>query len=281
MEARNPPAEETAVTAEMTFGLGELTIRHPAGTFALTPASLISLQAIGKHRNLLAGVGLDWGSGTGCLAIATAKIPGVRSVVGLELSEANVAVARENAAANGVADKVAFFWSNSFSPHHPSDRASLVDLEGKVNFIVSNPPASEEGDGFEWRRVILRGARQYLVPGGVVFLSFAGTYGQARVERLWQDALGFEYGGLLASTDWVCFDLNRPDLLHFLRNYVEEERRGGLKYVFRHPQATGEAGLDARAALACYEQTGKSPLAKWQTHLFVFAPTISVAASGR
>jgi hypothetical protein len=55
----NAPAEETTVTAEMTAGLCALRIRHPPGTFALTPASLISLHAIGEHQRLLAGHGID------------------------------------------------------------------------------------------------------------------------------------------------------------------------------------------------------------------------------
>ena len=33
---------------DATFGLGEIRILHPAGTFALTPASLISIQTAGK-----------------------------------------------------------------------------------------------------------------------------------------------------------------------------------------------------------------------------------------
>src|SRR5437660_11819394 len=113
-----PPvsAAQTTLTEEMTGGLGELRIRHPAGTFALTPASRIALQAIGKHQGLLSGHGLDWGSGTGSLAIAAAKVPGVQKVVGLEIAEGNVAVARENAQDNGVAGKVTFVLSDSYSP---------------------------------------------------------------------------------------------------------------------------------------------------------------------
>lgn len=268
-----PSSEETTVTSEMTCGLSELRFRHPPGTFALTPASLISLLAIGKHQQLLHGAGLDWGSGTGCLAIAAAKIPSVRSVVGLELSESDVAVARENAVKNGVDDKVAFVWSDSFSPIDSHDREALNGLTGKVNFLLSNPPHSEGDDGFGNRRKVLRGASNYLVPGGVIFLSLASPYSQVRVERLCQEVPGFAYRGLLASTDWMPFDLKCPDLLHRLQLFADEERRGGLKYIFRQPQTTER--LDALTALADYEQTGRSPLSKWQTHLFVFKPTAS------
>lgn len=262
------PTDQTTVTTETTFGLGELRIRHPPGTFALTPASLISLQTIGKHKELLHGHGLDWGSGTGCLAIAAAKIPEVQSVVGLEISEANVAIARENAQRNGVADKATFLLSDSYSPRDPDDRVLLGGLAGKVHFTLSNPPSSDGDDGFGYRRGVLRGARTFLSPGGVVFLSVSYQYGMARVERLCQDAPGFEYRGILASTDWVPFDLSRPDLLHCLHLYAEEERRGGFDYTFRHPRI--EQAMSAQAALDHYEERGEGPLSKWQTHLFVF-----------
>jgi SAM-dependent methyltransferase len=286
--------EETRVSAEMTRGLCELSIRHPPGTFALTPASLISLQAIGQHQELLEGHGLDWGSGSGCLAIAAAKIPAVQSVTGLEIAEANVLVARDNAIRNSVGDKVAFLVSDSYSPiWRPSEPASdsalpantcgftgspkeerviLDRLAGKVGFILANPPSSEGDDGFGFRRIVLRGATRFLVPGGVVFLSVSFQYGISRVERLCQEAPGFMYEGVLSSTDWVPFDLRRPDLLHCLHLYAQEERRGGLSYSFRHPDESHQESISAQAALAHYQTTGKSPLTKWQTHLFAFQP---------
>jgi SAM-dependent methyltransferase len=266
--------EESTLTTEMTGGLGALCIRHPPGTFALTPASRISLRAIGEHRSLLTGHGLDWGSGTGCLAIAAAKVPAVQGVVGLELSEANVAVARENAERNGVADKVTSLLSDSYSPLSPSGRSILDSLVGQVSFILANSPSSEGDDGFGYRRVVLRGAGDYLVPGGVVFLSVSYQYGPARIERLCQDAPGFVHAGVLASTEWVPFDLRRPDLLHCLHLYAEEERLGGLEYTFGHREGTQDEGMNARAALACYQETGRSPLTKWQVHLFAFRSVV-------
>jgi SAM-dependent methyltransferase len=262
--------EETRVSVEMTRGLCELSIRHPPGTFALTHASLISLQAIGQHQELLKGHGLDWGSGSGCLAIAAAKIPAVQSVTGLEISEANVLVARDNAIRNGVQAKVTFLMSDSYSPKE--DRAILDRLAGKVGFILANPPSSEGDDGFGFRRIVLRGATRFLVPGGVVFLSVSFQYGISRVERLCQEAPGFMYEGVLSSTDWVPFDLGRPDLLHCLHLYAQEERRGGMSYSFRHPDESHQESISAQAALAHYQKTGRSPLSKWQTHLFAFQP---------
>lgn len=267
--------KQTTVTAEMTCGLGALFISHPPGTFALTPASLISLRAIGANQQLLHGTGLDWGSGSGCLAIAAAKVQGVRHVVGLEISETNVDVARQNAARNNVADKVTFLLSDSYMPRHRADRESLSCLVDKVDFLLANPPSSENDDGFGFRRIVLRGAGEYLVEGGVVFLSISSQYGSVRWQRLCQEVPGFSHGGVLASTDWVPFDLNRADLLHCLNLYAEEERRGGLEYTFRNPRSRCEEPMSAQAALAYHESTGHSPLTKWQTHLFVFKPASS------
>jgi hypothetical protein len=263
------PTDESTLTAQVTGGLCELRILHPPGTFALTPASLISLRTIGEHRQLLAGHGIDWGSGTGCLAIAAAKIAAVESVIGLEITESNVAIARENAERNGVSDKITVLRSDAYSPFSSSDRAMLDSFRHGIDFILANPPSSEGDDGFGFRRVVLRGAAGYLVPGGVVFLSVSFQYGQSRVERLCHYAPGFTYGGVLASTEWVAFDLGRPDLLHCLHLYSQEERRGGSEYTFRHPEDPNES-MSAEAAMAYYQETGKSPLSKWQTHLFVF-----------
>jgi hypothetical protein len=259
--------DRTALNADATGGLGEIHIFHPSRTFALTPASRIAIQAIGHCQHLLAGSGLDWGSGTGCLAITAAKIGKVRRVVGLEISALNVEMARQNAILNGVQDKVEFFVSDSYTPFAEGERKSLETLVGQTNFILANPPSSEGDDGFEYRRRVLTGARQYLGTGGVVFLSISYQYGRQRVEGLSQRIPWFSYGGVLASTDWVPFDLQRPDLLHCLELYAEEERRGGLHYVFLLPEIP-DVYMDAQAALAYFRRIGLSPLTKWQTHLF-------------
>ena len=78
-----------------TGGLGDLILHQPPGTFALTPASLIALQAVGQHRHLLQGKGLDWGCGNGCLGIAAATIPTVGTLVRFRDPEGNVVCAMQ------------------------------------------------------------------------------------------------------------------------------------------------------------------------------------------
>ncbi len=266
---------DTAITildGEATAGLGEIRIHHPPGTFAPTPASLISLRAIGAHSQLLRGIGIDWGSGTGCLSIAAARIPAVESALGLEIVAENVRAASENALRNGVAGKVAFLISDSYVPLSPRDRDRLAAVRGKVSFLLANPPASGSGDGFEFRRRVLSGARDFLSPGGVVFLSISSQYGEQRILRLERDAPGFVYRSLLASTGWVPFDLARPDLLECLRLYAKVEETGGQPYSFKSPEGPEPGVLDARSALRRFQATGESPLSRWQTHLFQYQP---------
>jgi hypothetical protein len=270
LNTRSEQNNRTRVPSEITGGLGEIEILHPAGTFAPTPASLIAVRAIGANQQLLSGIGIDWGCGAGCLAIKAAKIAAVRHVIGLDIVEANVACARSNASLNGVSEKVEFLVADSYSPASTSDGRRLDALRGRVGFILANPPASTGDDGFKYRRVVLDGARQFLVPGGVVFLNISLQYGAQRIARLVEEIAGFTHRGAIASTDWVPFDLTRPDLLECLEGYAVEESRGGMNYNFKSADPAGDKEMSARSALAHFNETGRSPLSKWQTYLFQF-----------
>jgi SAM-dependent methyltransferase len=252
-----------------TGGLGELRIAQPPGAFALTPASLIAVRTIGIHRQLLAGTGFDWGTGCGVVAMAAAKIATVEHVTGADIVFENVAAAIDNAARNGVAGKTTFLQADSFAAPDAPSRATIDALERKLDFVLANPPSSDGDDGFGFRRVVLRDSRRFLRPGGIVFLSVSVQYGLDRIRGLVQDAPGYVYEGVLASTEWVPFDLTRPDLLACLRQYAAEERRGGLPYSFKSAvdDSDPQRAVDA---LATFELAGMSPLSKWQTHLFTY-----------
>lgn len=259
----------TFLSAAKTNGLGEIVLDHPRGTFALTPASEISIRAICDHHALLSGRGIDWGSGVGGMAIAAARIPSVDEVIGLELSEANVRAAKANAQRNSVTAKTVFCRSDSYVPSTAAARAKLESLAGRIQFVLANPPSSEGDDGFGFRRTVLRGALPYLAKGGVVFLSISLQYGKPRIARLTHEVPGYRHGGMLSSSPWVPFDLRRPDLLLCLEIYAKEEQRGGEPYAFVHPEHPKTATpMTAQAALACFHRTGLSPLTKWQVHLF-------------
>lgn len=278
MEKCMPPAaidvnkgdDHTRLSNQATFGLGALDLRHPAGTCRVTPASLIALEAIGRNRRLLSGLGIDWGSGSGVLAIAASRIDAVARVYGLELFEANVAIARANARQNQADSKARFLRADSFQPLAAEDRRLLEPLKGRVNFLIANPPASQGDDGFGFRTRVLREAADWLADGARIFLNVSYQYGRERLDRLCEQFPLMTYRGLLATTDWVPFDLTRPDLLQCLEQYAHQEHQGAPPYEFQHPRAETDQPMTARAALAHFHRTAESPLSKWQVHLFEF-----------
>jgi hypothetical protein len=77
------------------------------------------------------------------------------------------------------------------------------------------------------------------------------------------------YLGVIASTEWVPFDLKRPDLLECLKVYAQEERNGGHPYTFNYKESQGHY-INAQTALENYINSGTIPLSKWQTHAFRF-----------
>ncbi|HWQ03161.1 MAG TPA: methyltransferase, partial [Candidatus Nitrosotenuis sp.] len=227
---------------------------------------------LARNTEIFQGAGLDWGSGFGVAAIAAARIKRVTRVLGIEVRPEKVELARENARLNNVAPKVTFVVGDSFAPAGEADRAELEKLRGKTDFILANPPASSTDDGFEFRRMIFRGAREFLAPRGLLLLNVAYEFGPERVDQLVAESPGFLPAGILASTDWVPFDLKRPEMLQRLTLYAQTEQNGGLQYTFPDPKSPENDNINAQAALAHFEQTGQSPWTKHVTLLFRFSP---------
>ena len=264
------PQDLTEIPAPPALGPDPIRIHHPEGAFVPTPASRVALRAIGRHADRFRGRGLDWGSGSGILAIAAGRISGVEKVLGLELDPRGVAAARENARRNGVEAKVRFVESDSYRPVPPEGRKALERFRGAADFILANPPSSSPvGDGFEVRRVVVRGARKYLKTGGVLLLSVSTQYGMERVRGLISANPGFVHEGVAASTDLVPFDMERPDLRRDVLTYAREEKRGGLCYAFRDPRDPARP-MTAGEACERFRETGESPLSRWQNHLLVW-----------
>lgn len=263
-------SDESTLEASLTNGLGELRFYHPIGTFSITPASSILLRAIAENQQLLQGVGIDWGTGIGCQAILAAKIPAVDFVYGLEISRENVRIAIQNSEANLVSGKTRFILADSYHPMAEEDARTIDSIKGKFDFVLSNPPSSDWDDGFGFRRMVLAGARDFLKPDGVVLMNVSFQYGMDRIRQMTQSLGCFRYSGVAATTECVPFDLNRPDLLDCLKTYVKEERNGGMDYTFLRNEMDEHDMMNARTALEQFEQTGKSPLTKWQTQLFRF-----------
>jgi release factor glutamine methyltransferase len=74
---------------------------------------------------------VDIGTGSGCLAVASAYRHREARFVAIDISEAALAVARRNAAQHGVAERIDFRLGNRLEP---------VAGEGPFDVVISNPP---------------------------------------------------------------------------------------------------------------------------------------------
>lgn len=169
-----------------------------------------------------------------------------------------------------ISSMLCFMLADSYSPYNEEEKQKFAKLRGKVNFVLSNPPSSDGDDGFGFRRIVLKGAKEYLVRNGIVLLNISYQYGMKRVEALCKDIDSYSYMGVVASTDWVPFDLNRPDLLECLKIYSQEELNGGIDYTFLADRSNVNNVINARTAPDNYKRNGISPLTQWQTHLLNF-----------
>jgi release factor glutamine methyltransferase len=118
--------------------------------FRVTPAVLIPrpetevlVETVAARLSAMAGREhpfrlLDVGTGSGCIAIGLAHLLPRATVVAVEPSADALAVARENAASLGAADRLE--WLNA-----PFAEA-VLDIAGEFDAVVSNPPYIPDGE---------------------------------------------------------------------------------------------------------------------------------------
>lgn len=141
---------------------------------------------------------LDMGTGSGAIALAIARERPHAHVTAVDILDAAVAVARDNARLHCIANAV-FYESNGFAA-----------LEGQqFDMIVSNPPYIAAGDphlpplrfepqtalvagayGLEMLRAIIREAPKYLLPHGWLLLEHGADQGNVVHELLSQAGFG-------------------------------------------------------------------------------------------
>jgi release factor glutamine methyltransferase len=138
------------------------------------------------------------GTGSGAIAVAIAHARPDAGVTAIDVSDAALAVARQNATRHGA--NVAFLQSNWYD--------ALANLQ--FNIIVANPPyivkddvhlsqgdlrfepigaLTDHADGLSALRTIVRGAKAHLAPGGWVLTEHG--YDQASAVRELLHARGF------------------------------------------------------------------------------------------
>jgi len=162
---------------------------------------------------------LDFGTGTGCIAITlAAKCPSAK-IVATDVSPDALALAGENAARNNVADRIEFLQADGFAAFQSEGRVTRVpnsEIETKIrdscnsplrkmefDLIISNPPyipsaeiatlqpevrdfdprAALDGgaDGLDFYRMLAMEAKTLLKPDGKIMLEFGD--GQADAIR--------------------------------------------------------------------------------------------------
>jgi release factor glutamine methyltransferase len=164
------------------------------------------------------GTALDVCTGSGCLAISLAAERPQATVLATDLSPDACALARENAQALGVADRVTVLQGDLYAPLPPDARFDVVvsnppyiatgEIAGLSPEVRREPRMALDGgpDGLVLLRKVIQGARRVLKPGGLLALEMGETQGEA-VKALLQ-AAGYEDAR-------VEKDLERRDRLAF------------------------------------------------------------------
>jgi release factor glutamine methyltransferase len=202
------------ITGSTSFcGLGIAVNRH-----ALVPRPETELLAESGWQflstlNSQPSTALDFGTGTGCIAIALAvKCPSAK-VVATDVSPDALALAKQNAGRHNAAERIEFLQSDGFAALQNVGQAScLFPSEKKkletggtpvlhFDLIISNPPyipsaeiatlqsevrdfdprAALDGgaDGLDFYRKLAMEAKPFLKPGGKIMLEFGDGQAEA------------------------------------------------------------------------------------------------------
>ncbi|RKH44862.1 peptide chain release factor N(5)-glutamine methyltransferase [Corallococcus sicarius] len=139
---------------------------------------------------------LDVCTGSGCIAISVAAERPQATVFATDLSPDACALAKENAQALGVGDRVTVLQGDLFSPLPPDARFQVVvsnppyidsgDIAGLSPEVRREPRLALDGgpDGLTALRRVIQGARKVLEPGGLLALEMGETQGSAVLELL-------------------------------------------------------------------------------------------------
>ena len=161
------------------------------------------LSTINSHLSTV----LDFGTGSGCIAIAlAAKVPTTR-ILAVDVSSDALALAKENVAKNGVADRIEFLQSDGFAGLH-ADGGSPARSPRRFDLVISNPPyiptaeiatlqpevrdfdprsALDGGaDGLDFYRKLAAWAKSFLKPDGKIMVEFGDGQADA-IRQIFED----------------------------------------------------------------------------------------------
>ncbi len=198
------PRPETEMLAE----LGWQFLNRPAQELERRAPSRLETTGLSRQAETVLGAPavLDFGTGTGCIAIAlAAKCPDAK-IIATDISADALALAKENAAANKVAERIEFLQGDGFAalserwgerPREPQENAQTGSpgvSPQQFDLIISNPPyipsaeiatlepevrdydprAALDGgmNGLDFYRKLAAEAKPFLKPDGKIMLEF-------------------------------------------------------------------------------------------------------------
>ena len=191
------PRPETELLAEL--GWQFLAERRP-------PARRVDEPPEHAGSETGAPTALDFGTGTGCIAIALAvKCPAAR-ITALDISPEALALAKQNAEQNKVAERIEFLHSDGFAAlglrrHVGALESGDMSPHSKFDLLISNPPyiAAAEietlspevrdfdprpaldggADGLDFYRRLAKEAGPFLKPDGKIMVEFGDGQAEA------------------------------------------------------------------------------------------------------
>ncbi|MEO5802707.1 MAG: peptide chain release factor N(5)-glutamine methyltransferase [Verrucomicrobiota bacterium] len=137
---------------------------------------------------------LDFGTGSGCLAVMLAEKAPAVEIHALDISSEAIEVARENAMRHEVIERIVFHHGNGFAalsekkefdlivanpPYIPSEEISTLEPEVRDH----DPKLALDGgrDGLEFFRLLAKESPDWLAPNGCLMVEFGE--GQAELSR--------------------------------------------------------------------------------------------------
>jgi release factor glutamine methyltransferase len=141
---------------------------------------------------------LDFGTGSGCIAIAIAAKCATSEIVALDSSAEALAKAKQNAERNSVAERIQFVQGDSFDalpagiqfslivsnpPYIPS--GEIASLQPEVRDFDPRPALDGGTDGLDFYRMFAARAAEFLKPDGKLMLEF-GDGQAAEIRRIFE-----------------------------------------------------------------------------------------------
>jgi len=157
---------------------------------------------------------VDACTGSGCIAVAIARLRPRARVIATDLSNPSLDVARQNATRHEVCDRITWLEGDLLGPLVEQEQ----ELEGRIDVIVSNPPYIAEADwamlqpevrlfeprgalvagpqGTEFHERLLQESGRYLSPGGALVMEIGA--GQAcAMRRIVDQISGYRFHQLV------------------------------------------------------------------------------------